>query len=122
MITVPSYMMYDGLHCPIEYLLQKYGHDDIFPIAKPIKLSTNTYVFLIPNTITDNFIDLLQEEELCTIDHIKTEEFEYMNFSNKCIGMKSHWTYNDYVCDYFIISEDSIITNDSAMNILNQSS
>jgi len=115
MITVPSYMIYQGIPSPIEYLLKKYGYDDIFPIAKPVKLSSNTFVFLIPQTISTNFIELLQEDELCVIDHIKTEEIDNMNFSNKCIGMKCCWRHNDYVADYFIVSDDTAISNDSTM-------
>jgi 3-methyladenine DNA glycosylase AlkD len=121
MITVPSYILYQGIHCPIEYLLKKYRHDDIFPIAKPIKLSRNTFVFLLPCSMSDNFIELLQEDELCTIDHIKNEEFVNMNFSNKYIGMKSNWKHNDYVADYFIITEDSTVTSDSMIETIHES-
>jgi hypothetical protein len=115
MITIPSYMLYEAIPCPIEYLLKKYGHHDIFPIAKPIKLSRNTFVFLIPSSMSDNFIELLQEDELCTIDHIENEEFVNMNFTNKCIAIKSRWLHNDYVADYFIVSDDTAISNDSTM-------
>lgn len=115
MITIPSYMLYEAIPCPIEYLLKKYGHNDIFSIVKPVKLSSNTFVFLLPNSMSDNFIELLQEDELCTIDHIKTEEIEHMNFSNKYIGMKCCWRHNDYVADYFIISDDASINNGSTM-------
>ena len=118
MITVPSYMIYQGIPCPIEYLLKKYGYDDIFPIAKPVKLSSNTFVFLIPDSMSGNFIELLKDDELCTIDHIKTEEIDNMNFSNKCIGMKSNWSYNDYVADYFIISDDINISSNSSMETI----
>jgi hypothetical protein len=121
MITVPSYIVYQGIHCPIEYLLKKYRHDDIFPIARPVKLSSNTFVFLIPDSISGIFVQSLQEHELCAIDHIKTEEIEHMNFSNKCIGMKSRWKHNDYVAEYFITSEDSTITNVSNMEAVNSS-
>jgi hypothetical protein len=108
-------MLYEAIPCPIEYLLKKYGHHDIFPIAKPIKLSRNTFVFLIPDSITADFIELLQDDELCTIDHIQTEEIEHMNFTNKCIAIKSRWLHNDYVADYFIVSDDTAISNDSTM-------
>jgi hypothetical protein len=122
MITVPSYMIYQDIPCPIEYLLKKYGHDDIFPIVKPVKLSSNTFVFVVPESIIGNFTELLQEDELCIIHHIKTEEIELMNFSNKRIAMKSRWRHNDYVADYFIVTEDSPITSDSTMNTITQSS
>ncbi len=121
LITIPSYMIYEDIPCPIEYLLQKYCRGNIFPIARPFKLSSNTFVFLMPESMSANFIALLQEDELCVIDHIKTEEIEHMNFSNKRIGMKSHWRHNDYVADYFIITEDSTTTNDSTMEAVNSS-
>ena len=115
MITVPSYMLYQAIPCPVEYLLKKYGHTDILPIVKPFKLSSNTFVFLIPESITADFIELLQEDELCVIGHIQTEEIENMNFSNKCIAIKSRWLHNDYVAEYFIISDDAPINKGSTM-------
>ena len=118
MITVPGHMIYQAIPCPIEYLLKKYGHHDILPIVKPFKLSTNTFVFVIPDSITADFIELLQDDELCTIDHIKTEEIEHMNFYNKCIAIKSRWLHNDYVADYFIISDDASINNGSTMETM----
>lgn len=112
-ISIPSYILYEAIPCPIEYLLKKYGYQDILPIVKPLKLSNILFIFIVPYLISSELIQKLNKDGIFNIEHIKSEEIEHLNLSNKCIGVKHHWEKYYYVSEYFVMTEDYSKISDS---------
>ena len=87
-INIPQQLIYNGLECPVEYYLKKYGFDNAVP--KPLKLPNNNYVICVPSSISHEFTEQLTNEG-CTTMFKNTVTYENLDVTNTYIGESSEW-------------------------------
>ena len=66
-ISVPSYMSYSDIECPIQYFVKKYGYSEYLSSCEIKKMKNNHFLIKIPYNINNFFIYCLTEDEKCVV-------------------------------------------------------
>ena len=81
-IKFSSYCAVNDFECPVAYFFKKYYFGHHLPIPRAKRYLNNEYVAVIPSELSDEFIDILLNEEDCNVTLLKKEEYKYDNFEN----------------------------------------